>query len=86
MSLLQAQRQRDLKYPTSTLLKSSGDMGWSTLFAELRSHSPYEKLGTAGPHVEVAFDGTWRPVRATTGTIWLRPAEAEADEHRLAGA
>ena len=55
MSLMQAQRQRDLKYPTSTLLKSSGDMGWSTLFAELRSHSPYEKLGTAGPHVEVAI-------------------------------
>ena len=73
-------------------------MGWSTLFAELRSHSPYEKLGTAGPHVEVAiavrgseeglvatkFDGTWRRVRATTGTIWLRPAEAEADECRIA--
>jgi AraC family transcriptional regulator len=98
MSLMQAQRQRDLKYPTSTLLKSSNDLGWSTLFAELRSHSPYEKPGTAGPHVEVAiavrgseeglvatkFDGTWRPVRATTGTIWLRPAEATADECRIA--
>jgi AraC family transcriptional regulator len=98
MSLMQAQRQRDLKYPTSTLLRSSGDMGWSTLFAELRSHSPYEKLGTAGPHVEVAiavrgseqglvatkFDGTWRPSRARTGAIWLRPAEAKADECRIA--
>jgi AraC family transcriptional regulator len=100
MSLLQAQRQRDLKYPTSTLLKSSNDLGWSTIFAELRSHSPYEKPGTAGPHMEVAiavrgsdkglvatkFAGTWRPVRPTTGTIWLRPAEARADECRIASA
>jgi AraC family transcriptional regulator len=77
MSLLQAQRQRDLKYPTSTLLKSSGDLGWSTMFAELRSHGPYEQPGTAGPHLEIAlavrgsdeglvatkFAGTLRPVR-----------------------
>ncbi len=26
------------KYPNSTLLASSADRGWSTLFAELRSH------------------------------------------------
>ena len=28
MSLMQAQRQEDLKYPKSTLLKSSKDLGW----------------------------------------------------------
>ena len=38
MSLMQAQRQEDLKYPRTTLLKSSNDLGWSTLFADLRSH------------------------------------------------
>jgi hypothetical protein len=38
MSLMQAQRQEDLKYPRATLLKSSNDLGWSTLFADLRSH------------------------------------------------
>ena len=98
MSLLQAQRQRDLKYPTSTLLKSSGDLGWSTMFAELRSHGPYEQPGTAGPHLEIAlavrgsdeglvatkFAGTLRRVRPTTGTIWLRPIATKADECRMA--
>ena len=48
MSLMQARRQEDLKYPSSTqLLKSSNDLGWSTLFAELRSHSRYEGPGAA---------------------------------------
>jgi AraC family transcriptional regulator len=47
MSRMQAQRQEDLKYPKSTLLKSSKDLGWSTLLAELRSHSRYEGPGAA---------------------------------------
>ena len=90
---MQAQKQRDLKYQASTLLNSSRDLGWSTMFAELRSHGPYEQPGTAGPHLEIAlavrgsdeelvatkFAGTLRRVRPTTGTIWLRPAEAAAD-------
>ena len=37
MSLMQAQRRGE-KYPSSTLLKSSNDLGWPTLFAELCSH------------------------------------------------
>jgi AraC family transcriptional regulator len=98
MSLMQAQRQRDLKYQASTLLNSSRDLGWSTMFAELRSHGPYEQPGTAGPHLEIAlavrgsdeglvatkFSGTWRRVRPTTGTIWLRPIATKADECRMA--
>jgi AraC family transcriptional regulator len=97
MSLMQAQRQRDLKYQASTLLNSSRDLGWSTMFAELRSHGPYEQPGTAGPHLEIAlavrgsdeglvatkFAGTWRRVRPTTGTIWLRPIATKADECRM---
>ncbi|OLB75697.1 MAG: hypothetical protein AUI16_10860 [Alphaproteobacteria bacterium 13_2_20CM_2_64_7] len=73
-------------------------MGWSTMFAELRSHGPYEQPGTAGPHLEIAlavrgsdeglvatkFAGTWRRVRPTTGTIWLRPIATKADECRMA--
>jgi hypothetical protein len=44
--LMQAHRLGD--HPTSTqLLKSSNDLGWSTLFAELRSHSRYEGPGAA---------------------------------------
>jgi len=98
MSLIQAQKQRDLKYQASTLLNSSRDLGWSTMFAELRSHGPYEQPGTAGPHLEIAlavrgsdeglvatkFAGNWRRVRPTTGTIWLRPTATEADECRMA--
>ena len=98
MSLIQAQKQRDLKYQASTLLNSSRDLGWSTMFAELRSHGPYEQPGTAGPHLEIAlavrgsdeglvatkFAGSWRRVRPTTGTIWLRPFATKADECRMA--
>jgi AraC family transcriptional regulator len=68
------------------------------MFAELRSHGPYEQPGTAGPHLEIAlavrgsdeglvatkFAGTWRRVRPTTGTIWLRPIATKADECRMA--
>ena len=98
MSLIQAQKQRDLKYQASTLLNSSRDLGWSTMFAELRSHGPYEQPGTAGPHLAIAlavrgsdeglvatkFAGSWRRVRPTTGTIWLRPFATKADECRMA--
>jgi AraC family transcriptional regulator len=93
MSHMQGQRQGELKYPTSTLLKSSTDLGWPTLFAELRSHIRREGPGTPAPQAEVVIalrsgdvhvtskiDGAWRSVRPTTGTIWLCPIGAKADE------
>lgn len=46
---MQANRREDLKYPNSELLRSSNDLGWSTLFAELRSHSRYEGPGAPAP-------------------------------------
>src|SRR5260370_29876027 len=49
--VIQAQGQEDLKYPNSTLLKSSKDLGWSTLLAELRSHS---RLGSRNVIVEAS--------------------------------
>jgi hypothetical protein len=95
---MEGQRQGELKYPTSTLLRSSNNLGWSTLFAELRSHGSCEGSGAAGPDVEVAIavrgsdDGLVtckvaagsRPVRPTTGTIWLNPIGAKSDEIRIA--
>ena len=55
MSILQAQRREDLKYPQSTqLLKSSKDLGWSSLVADLRSHSRCEGPAGAAPHAEAA--------------------------------
>jgi hypothetical protein len=91
VSLMQAQGQEELKYPKTTLLKSSNDLGWSTLFAELRSHSHYEGTGAAAPtDAEVGiivrgsdqglltykFAGTWQSVQPTMGSIRLRRSDA----------
>ena len=71
MSLMQAQRQEDLKYPKSTLLKSSNDLGWSTLFADLRSHSRYEGPGAAAPPDAQRWDcGSW--LRRRTRDVQIR--------------
>jgi AraC family transcriptional regulator len=101
MSLMQAQGQEDLKYPNTTLLKSSNDLGWSTLTAELRSHSHYEGAGAVGPaDAEVGiivrgsdqgllthkFAGTWQSVRPTTGSIRLRSIGRADDEVRICSA
>ena len=95
---MQAQRQEDLRYPKTTLLKSSNDLGWSTLTAELRSHSRYEGPGAAAPaDAEVViivrgsdqglltykFAGSWQSVRPTTGSIRLRPIGRTCDEARI---
>ncbi len=79
----------------STLLKSSNDFGWSTLFAELCSHGRYEGPGAAPPpHAQVEIvvrgsddallttkaAGSWQSVRPTTGTIWLKPIGGRYDE------
>ncbi len=100
MSLMQAQRRGE-KYPSSTLLKSSKDLGWSTLLAELHSHSRYEGPGAAAPaDAEVGiivrgsdeglltykFDGRWQSARPTTGSIRLRPIGRTCDEARICSA
>jgi AraC family transcriptional regulator len=100
MSLMPAQRRRE-KYPSSTLLKSSKDLGWSTLIAELHSHSRYEGPGAAAPtDAEVGvvvrssdeglltykFAGSWQSTRPTTGSIHLRPIGRTCDEARIGSA
>jgi AraC family transcriptional regulator len=100
MSLMQAQRQGE-KYPNSTLLKSSNESGWSTLFADLLSHGRYEGPGAAEPpDAEVGIvvrgsdegfgtckvAGSWHPARLTTGSIWLRPIERKSDEAHICSA
>ncbi|NLS03408.1 helix-turn-helix transcriptional regulator [Rhizobium sp. P32RR-XVIII] len=86
------------KYPASRLLRSSGDLGWSTLFAELRSHSSCEGPGAEGEDLEIAvivsgsdegavtckIGGERRCVRPTDGTIWLNPMAAKADAIHIA--
>jgi AraC family transcriptional regulator len=95
MSILQSRRQGDPSYPT-TLLKSSDDLGWSTLLAELRSYSSCrcEAPGFVAPHARIGipvrgsdqglvtckFAGSWRSGRPTTGSIWLQPIGGTYDE------
>jgi AraC family transcriptional regulator len=101
MSLMQAQRRGDLQYPASTLLKSSKDLGWSTLTAELHSHSRYEGPGAAAPTdadvgiivrgsdeglLTYKFAGSWQSTRPTTGSIHLRPIGVNSDEVRIGAA
>lgn len=86
-----------MNYPNSTLLKSSIDLGWSFLSAELRTHHPYEGPGAAAPpDAEVGIvvrgsdeaityktAGSWQSARPTTGSIWLRPIARTFDEARI---
>ena len=92
---MQAQRREDLSYPT-TLLKSSNDLGWSTLLAELRSFGSCEAPGSVAPHARIGIPvrgcdqglvtckraGSWQPGRPTTGSIWLQPIGGKYDEIR----
>ena len=97
MSLMLARRQEDLKYLTSTLLKSSNDLGWSTLFAELRSYSQREGPGLVEPHAKISITvrgsdeglvrckvgGSSSSARPTTGSIWLMPIGGKYDEAHI---
>jgi AraC family transcriptional regulator len=101
MTVTQARRQKDPKYSKShavELLKSSNDLGWSTLIADLRSHGRYEGPGAAAPtdaevgvivrgsdHGLLAFKsaGSWQSAPPTTGSIRLRPIGHTCDEARI---
>ena len=84
-----------MKYPGASLLKSSIDLGWSFLSAELYSHRPYKGPGVAAsPDAEVSvvvrgsdkglltyrFAGGWQSAGLTTGSIRLRPIGPTCDE------
>jgi AraC family transcriptional regulator len=86
-----------IKYPNSTVLKSSIDLGWPFLSAELITHHPYEGPGAAAPpDAEVGIvvrgsdealtykvAGSWQSARPTTGSIWLSPIGRAFDEVRI---
>jgi AraC family transcriptional regulator len=94
MIRMQDQRPADAKRPTSTLLESSDDVGWSTLFAELRSYSQRGGPGPVAPHAKISITvrgsdeglvtckvgGRWWSARPTTGSIWLKPIGGMYDE------
>ena len=87
---MQAQRQ---EYPPYTTLKSSSDLGWSALAAELRSYPPSEGSGPVAPQARIGIvlggsegiatykiGGHWRSARTTPGLIWLQPKGGKRDE------
>ena len=101
MSLMPSQRQDDLKYKSTQLLRSSKDLGWSTLTADFLSHSRYEGPGAVAPAdtdvgiivrgsdeglLTYKFDGGWQSARPTTGSIRLRPIGRKCDEARISSA
>ena len=75
------------KYPTSALLGSSGELGWSTMSAELRSHPASEMAVVVPRHTEIGLvvigndnclvtrQGAGQIQRTVprVGTIWLSP-------------
>jgi AraC family transcriptional regulator len=76
------------KYPHSKLLASSADRGWSSIYAEVRTHPAGRLASTTQPNVEIVIAlhdskdgvvtrtgaGRHEQTRPTTGTIWLVPA------------
>jgi AraC family transcriptional regulator len=91
---MQAQRQ---EYPRFTTLKSSCDLGWSALVAELRSYRRSETPGPVAPQAKMAImlggsegiatykiGGHWRSARTTPGLIWLKPTGGKYDEACIA--
>ena len=75
------------KYPTSALLGSSAELGWSTLSAELRSHGVSETPLIVPQHTEICLAvvgnknslvkrtgaGESQHTVPRTGAIWLSP-------------
>lgn len=75
------------KYPTSKLLGSSAELGWSTISAELRSHPASEMAVVVPRHAEIGLAmigndnclvtregaGQIQHTVPRVGTIWLSP-------------
>jgi AraC family transcriptional regulator len=89
---LQADGRR--KYPKSRLLASSADRGWSTLFAELRSHPAGKIMSVAQRNVEIVIAmggvedgsvirtgaGRHQHTPSVPGTIWFVPIGVGSEE------
>jgi AraC family transcriptional regulator len=88
---MRMQRQKNPRYET---LKSSSELGWSTLLAELRSYHRGEGPGPVAPHAQIllVLDGSdqgtaghkigghWHTAALRPGLIWLKPVAGKYDE------
>jgi AraC family transcriptional regulator len=86
-SRMELQTHGARKYPTSALLESSAELGWSTISAELRSHPASETPLIVPRHTEICLAvignenglvtrtgaGQCQATVPRTGAIWLSP-------------
>jgi AraC family transcriptional regulator len=91
---MQAQRQEDLRYVTH---KSSSELGWTALHAEIRDYPRFEGFVPVAPMAKIALviggsgngsaafkiGRSWRSAPTTPGRIWLRPIGGKYDEYRI---
>jgi AraC family transcriptional regulator len=88
---MQLQSQKAPGYAT---LKSSSELGWSTLLAELLSYRHLEGPGLVAPTAKIAIvlggsgkgiaayktGGNWQSAQLTPGHMWLKPTGVKYDE------
>jgi AraC family transcriptional regulator len=91
---MQAEGQESPQYAT---VKSSAELGWSTLLAELRPYARSEGSGPVTPTAKIALvlggsrkgiatykiGGHWRSAQLTPGRIWLKPSGGKYDEAHI---
>jgi AraC family transcriptional regulator len=59
------------KYPTSASLGSSGELGWSTMSAELRSHPASEMAVVVPRHTEIGLVGIGNDIQTASLHCYL---------------
>jgi AraC family transcriptional regulator len=83
--------------PQYQTLHSSAELGWLTLFAELRSYPRSEGADPVAPKAKIAIvlsgsskgtatykmAGSWRSAQLTPGRIWLKPNGGKYDEYHI---
>jgi AraC family transcriptional regulator len=83
--------------PAYVTLKSSIELGWSTLLAELRSYHHSEGSGPAAPEAKIAIvlggsrEGVatykigknFQSAQLRPGSIWLKPTNGQYDEYGI---
>ena len=79
-------------------LKSSAELGWSTLLAEFRSYRRSAGSDPAAPMAKIAIvlggsrkgaatykmGGNWVSAELTPGSVWLKPSGGKYDEYEIA--
>jgi AraC family transcriptional regulator len=84
------QKAQDHRYD---LLQSSSELGWSNLFAEVRSYGRGEGVNPAAPETTISIlldgskgtsacriGGSWRSSEHIPGLVWVKPIGGKYDE------